>query len=135
MAKKWTATIVASRIEEAAAVMKRLPEIKQHDLRSAWPPILRDFWETYGLDPVKIRMGPPTADGIQRMDEVLDWLLWLEPEQTRLVWSRAEGVPWKVIMRKIGVSRSTAWRLWSSSMAVITTRLNVSGIKCVDTRC
>ncbi|MEO5330365.1 MAG: DUF6362 family protein, partial [Magnetococcus sp. THC-1_WYH] len=59
-----------------------------------------------------------------RMDECMLWLRWLEKDQVQLVWARAERLPWKVILERMGVSRATAWRLWSSSLSELAVRLN-----------
>jgi hypothetical protein len=29
------------------------------------------------------------------MESALPWLTWLEPEDAKLAWTRAEGTPWK----------------------------------------
>ncbi|MBF0148366.1 MAG: hypothetical protein HQL85_19605 [Magnetococcales bacterium] len=124
MGEKWTSKMVASRLDEAAATMKRLPAIGPRDMKSLWPPIIQEFWEAYGWDEAKIRLGSPSADAISRMDECMLWLRWLEKDQIQLVWARAERLPWKVILERMGVSRATAWRLWSSSLSELAVRLN-----------
>jgi hypothetical protein len=58
------------------------------------------------------------------MDEALAWLMWLEPEERRLVWLRAEGLPWKWITRRMGVGRTTAWQRWSTALLKIVVRLD-----------
>jgi hypothetical protein len=60
------------------------------------------------------------------MDEALAWLGWLDPEERRLVWLRAEGMPWKMITRRLGVGRTTAWQRWTLALLKIATRLNAS---------
>ena len=60
------------------------------------------------------------------MDETLGWLCWLEPEERRLVWLRAEGLPWKWITRRLGVGRTTAWQRWTIGLLKIATRLNAA---------
>ena len=42
-----------------------------------------------------------------------DGLCWLEPEERRLVWLRAEGLPWKWITHRLGIGRTTAWQRWT----------------------
>ena len=136
--RKWDGKMVAARLEEAAETMKRLPAtgLKPSSYISSWPPILREFWEAYGWNDLKIRLGPPPSEAIDRMDESLEWLRWLEPDQVRLVWLHAERVPRKLIMARIGVSRATAWRMWAAALVVIATRLNLAtDEKSVETRC
>jgi hypothetical protein len=58
------------------------------------------------------------------MEQTLDWLKWLEPEDVKLVWARAENAPWKMICWRFGISRPTADRRWRYAVSVITWRLN-----------
>ena len=124
MAEKWTPKMVAQRLQEAADILHRLPEVKVQGYVSSWPPVIHEFWEAYGWDTPKVRRGPPPGDAIDRMDEAMGWLAWLERDQAKLVWSRAEGIPWKLIMRQLGVSRGTAWQHWMSALAEVAGRLN-----------
>ena len=48
------------------------------------------------------RPAAAAPEAIDRMDEALGWLMWLEPEERQLVWLRAEGLPWKWITRRLG---------------------------------
>ena len=52
------------------------------------------------------------------------WLRWLEPQEARLVWLRANGTQWKPICWELGISRATANRRWQYGIAVIVWRLN-----------
>ena len=126
MMKKWDKKMVAARLEEAAETMKRLPVtgLQPASYISSWPPVLQEFWEAYGYDKARVRLGPPTGDAISRMDDTLDWLRWLEPEQVRLAWSRAERIPWKLLMRQLGVSRETARQRYQVALVSIAVRLN-----------
>lgn len=125
MAEKtpWTPKMVEERLEEAADTLKRLPNDRVCRTRSAWPPVIHDFWEMYGQEPARLRPGPPTAAAIDRMDQCFDWLRWLEADDARLVWLRACGVRWKAISWRLGVCRNTAWRRWVAALVAITARL------------
>ncbi len=131
MAKKWNSKEVMARLEEAAQTLRRLPEEKVRGYQSSWPDTIPD-WEQYGWGKAKIRLDPPTPEAIDRMDECLDWLRWLEPSEVRLVWARACRVNWKLIGRQIGVHRSTAWRYWTVAILKITSLLQ-AGKKSVAT--
>jgi hypothetical protein len=61
------------------------------------------------------------------MDETLQWLCWLEPEERVLAWLRAEGMPWKWITRRLGIGRTTAWQRWTIALLKIVVRLNAMG--------
>ena len=120
--EKLTQKTLAARLEEAAETMQRLPAtgLKPNGFQSSWPPILQDFWETYGDNKPKLRLGPPEPDAITRMDETLAWLRFLEPEETRLAWAVASRVNRKVIASQFGVHRTTIWREWSAILRKLT---------------
>ena len=120
----WTPKMIEARLEEAADTLRRLPPVKVQGYFSTWPPIVRSFWEAFGWHETEVRLGPPRAKAIDRMDETLLWLRWLEPDEIRLVWLRAEGVRWKVIAHRFSIDRSTAWRHWTYALIKIASRLN-----------
>ena len=121
---QWTPALVEERLEEAADVLSRLPEENVQGYFSAWPEIVRSFHDAFGWhDPVMKRPWPSPAS-IDRMEVTLTWLQFLEVEDGRLVWARAEKTPWKKICWNFGVTRSTANRRWQYGIAVITLHLN-----------
>ena len=98
-------------------MLARLPDEKVHGLYDLWP---RLVGEPCGY----ARAAAAAPEAIDRMDEALRWLMWLEPEERRLVWLRAEGMPWKWITRRLGIGRTTAWQRWTVALHKITSRLN-----------
>jgi hypothetical protein len=58
------------------------------------------------------------------MEETLCWLRWLEGEDAKLVWARADRTPWKAICWRFGIARATAHRRWQYGLSVIAWRLN-----------
>jgi hypothetical protein len=126
---KWTPKMVEERIEEAADTLHRLPEQRVRGFFNTWPPVIRDFWEAFGWEDVRIRRGPPQPGAIDRMDDVMIWLTWLEADDVRLVWLRACHTPWKLITRRFGISRTTAWRNWVGALITIAARLDGSADK------
>lgn len=120
---EWTRTQVEERLEEAAAVMKRLPPVRVQGYFSAWPEVMHSFGDLVGQEP-QLKLPPPSARAIDRMDETMLWLRWLEPELGKLVWARAEGSPWKPICWRFGIARATAHRRWEYGLSVIVWRLN-----------
>ena len=120
----WTPKMVAVYLEEAADTLRRLPNRRVGGYVSAWPEIVRDYWEAFGWHDAEVRPIPPSPKAIDQMDRALPWLYWLDPEEAKLVWERACGVPWKIIEIRRGVSRSTAWRHWITALATIAARLN-----------
>ena len=128
----WTPRMVEDRIEEAAFTLRRLPDPRLQQARSSWPPIIHEFHDAYGAEPARLRLGPPSAAAIDRMDEVLAWLMWVEPDEARLLWWRATRTPWKVIERRLGVCRTTAWRQWSFALIKIASRINALPKRCFN---
>ncbi|OSM07368.1 hypothetical protein MAIT1_04698 [Magnetofaba australis IT-1] len=116
--------MVAERLEEAANTLKQLPDHNPQAVRSAWPDVVHEFYEAYGHDSPRVRLGPPTGEAIDRMDQTLLWLRWLDGGDMQLVWSRACRVPWKLIGQQLGVGRTTAWQRWMAALLQVATRLN-----------
>lgn len=127
------------RLREAARTIKLL-KLARHDLpdgvRSAWPHYARDARLAFGWD------GDPTATKeernrrrawrnervmavqharIDRMTEVLGWLLWLEPDERKIAWGRADGRSWDQL--KDGRSIRTLQRVRERALGAILIRL------------
>jgi Domain of unknown function (DUF6362) len=117
---QWTPSLVEERISEAADTLRRLPNTKVQGHASTWPPYVQECLETAE---VTLRRPPPSAAAITRMDQALPWLNWLDATDTRIVWLRANGEPWKVVCGTVGLSRATAHRHWLYALCVIACRL------------
>lgn len=122
--QRWTASLVEERMVEAADTLKRLPEERVRGYFSTWPTVIRDYWEAFGREDVHLRRGPPSAAAIDRMDEALAWLAWLDPAEARIVWLRASGERWKTVCWKVGLARTAAHQHWMYALCVISWRLN-----------
>lgn len=120
----WDKDMVAAYLKEAAETLRTLPAVKVQGHFNVWPSVLQDYWEAYGADDEKPRRGPATPEAIDRMDMALLWLGWLEPNEARLVWMRAEGIGWKVIQARYGVGRTTGWMRWTTGLEKIAACLN-----------
>jgi Domain of unknown function (DUF6362) len=114
---RWDKDAVARRLEEAVDVLARLPEGRAGGFYDLWPKLVGEACR-------HARPAAAAPEAIDRMDEALGWLLWLEPEERRLVWLRAEGVPWKRITHWLGIGRTTAWQRWTTALLTIAVRLN-----------
>jgi hypothetical protein len=52
--------------------------------------------------------------------------MWLEPDDARIVWLRAEGLHWKPICWRVGLCRQTAWRRWVAALVTVSNRLSTA---------
>lgn len=115
---------VEDRIGSAARTLRRLPDVKVQGYFSTWPAIIREPLEILQMEPEPMRVRPSQQD-ITEMEEVLFiWLKWIEPEERRLVWLRAERVRWKLICARMGVGRTKAWELYRRALARIASRIS-----------
>ena len=83
---EWTLDEVAERFREAAETAHRLPKVGVQGYFNTWPAIKREARELY-TDPDRVLRFPPTPEAIDRMEETMRWVLWLEEPQRHLVWS------------------------------------------------
>ena len=120
----WTPEMVEARFVEAAIVLRRLPAPRSQGYFSTWPKMAVEFADLVGQTPEPMRMPPPSAAAISRMEATMPWLAWLEAEDAKLVWARAEGARWKHICWRFGLTRATANRRWNYCLIVIAWRLN-----------
>ncbi len=114
---------VEDRIHDAARTLRRLPEERVQGYFSTWPKIKRDEMEILQMEkePMRIR---PSMDDITEMEEVLFvWLRWLEVDERKLVWQRAERVRWKLICAQFGVGRTKAWEMYKCALGKIAVRI------------
>lgn len=119
----WTMARVQDRLELAAGVFRQMPEVKPQGYFNAWPDYLHSFADQVGQEP-KMRKPRPSPRMISQADEAMLWLRWLEVEDAKLLWLRANGKSWKPICWEFGLSRTAATRRWHYGLAVIVWRLN-----------
>jgi len=112
--------IIQERLEDAARTLRRLPPVKVQGYFSTWPEIRRDKAELQQMEKTPLRLGPPSAKSISEMEEVLFiWMKWLDVNQRKLVWLRAERVRWKQICWQLGFGRTKAWEMYRMALARI----------------
>jgi hypothetical protein len=116
-ARLWRCSQVAERLAEAADVLSRLPEERIRGFYDLWPRMVC-------APCAGARPAAPAPEAIDRMDEALGWLAWLDADERQLVWLRAERLPWKRISHRFGIGRTTAWQRWTVALLKIATRLN-----------
>lgn len=120
----WTPEMVEERLIEAASVLRRLPRERGQGYFSTWPQTFVEFSDLVGQTPEPMRLPPPSAATISRMDAALPWLLWLAPLDAKIVWRRASGERWKSICWSVGLARAAAHEHWLYGLCLIVWRLN-----------
>lgn len=123
----WTVELVEAMLCEAADTLRRLPGHRPKGFFSTMPTPVRSLQELLDAEPAPSSRLPAGAAAIDRLDQVLTWSRWLDEEQTRVVWARALGVPWRPLCRRLGCGRTKAWRIWVTALVVIKARLNETG--------
>ena len=119
---EWTTAQVQERLEAAADVFAQLPGVKPKGYFNVWPEYLHSFDDQVGQEP-QMRRPRPSPRQITKAEEAMLWLRWLEKDDARLLWLRANRRPWKPICWELGISRATANRRWQYGLAVIVWRL------------
>jgi hypothetical protein len=120
---EWTRDMVEDRIVEAAKVLRQLPGPRAQGYFSTWPDILLSAREIARQAPKPMKV-LPSPQAISRMEEVITWNRHLERDDANLLWARAEGLPWKEICYRFGISRPTAHRRHEYALSVIAWRLS-----------
>lgn len=110
-------------LDEARETLRRLCLRGGVDLPSrvlaAWPDVVRSMREAYGYTPIRFRPPAPTAAAIDRLDQVLGWLLTLTGPAAKVFGARVAGLSWPQIIGYLGTSESSARRLlWSAAVTI-----------------
>ena len=124
---EWTTAQVQDRLELAAGVMRQMPGVMPQGFFNAWPEYFHSFADKVGQEP-QLGRPRPSPRQITQAEKAMLWLRWLEKDDARIVWLRANGRPWKPICWELGMSRATANRRWQYGIAVIVWKLNGKGV-------
>lgn len=92
-------------LETAAYVERLLPPVRAPKYRSCMPEIVYTAQELIFMEkkPIKVY---PTQEQISLWERVmLVWLPILSVDERRLVWKRANHIPWKLLCQEFCVSR------------------------------
>ena len=106
-------------LETAAYVDRLLPTVRIPKYRCCMPDIIYTPQEIAYMDrkPVKPY---PTQEQISLWEKVMfEWLPLLTVEERRLVWKRANRIPWKFLCREFGVSRQQLWLKYDKALTKI----------------
>jgi hypothetical protein len=112
------------RLLEAADALRRLTMngIKPSGLRSQWPDVIHRVEEAYGWTEKRVRPPRPSPAEITRMDEAIGWLLWLNPDQRKVVWARSMRLSWRRIEDMDGRSVRTLQNIHLTALQNISSR-------------
>ena len=127
--RKLTPSDLEDMFEDAARTLRRLPDPPGSGPKgygSAWPDYVQDARHAYGYNEVRMRVIPSAAD-ISQMEQCLDWLRLVSPEDAKIIWLRAEGHRWRYVCIQAGCVRQTAWRRWVAALATIAKKVNGGG--------
>ena len=112
---------MAARLAVAVRTLHALPP-DSHErpvgTRSAWP----DFMQKTALLAGRTRAGARLCPAPAAIDDLthLVGLFWhLGPDQRRLVWARACGVPWAVLAARFARSRTSLNRDYKQALAIL----------------
>ena len=119
--------VIAARLSEAADTARRLSPVRVQGYFNTWPQVVRKDWEVLAGEGHPPQPSPPTPREIDRMLETMRWVQWLEEDQRHLIWMRAKRCAWKVICKRFGCDRTTAWRRWRLALQEIAKQLNDAG--------
>ena len=101
-------SIVESALKQAAQTLRSLPHKTFAGYASYWPDVVRSTPESWLARPYQTHAPhKSTPQEISAMDEVLNWLFILTPEERRIVWARACNIPWRALEDHDGRSHVT----------------------------
>ena len=125
---KQSFDLIRLRLVEAVETLRCLPltgrDRPPKGLISKMPPIVRQACDSYGWDQAQAPRPTATMDQITRMEETIEWLLWIKDiNQRTVVWAMAHRLPRTKIARKIRCSRRTVYNWEWSGILTIAKRL------------
>ncbi len=125
---QWTPEMVKLRLEQAAETERRRPvhNLRPDHARSSWPA----HQIQHSADVIDFFPPQPSAEEIDRAEEAMNWLLWLESVDLRkLLWRKAQNVQEKILQFEFGKSRTTLHRDCKTGWSAISTTLNCLNIR------
>ncbi len=121
----WTEQIVAGHFRQAVLTLRKLPSAQLQGYSNAWPDIVRLPYEVAYMEARSIQL-KATPEDIATLDKVFAWMQWIEVEERKLIWRRAEHVSWRAICWEFGMCRQTVWFKWKAALKKIAIQLNAN---------
>ena len=106
-------------LETAAYVERLMPPVRPPKYRCCMPDVVYTPQEIAFMDrrPIKPL---PTQEQVSIWDKVvLEWLPLLSVSERRLVWKRANRIPWKYLCRENGCTRINLWYRYDKAILKI----------------
>ena len=87
--------------------------------KSCMPDYIRDYFESYGLDKVKIGNAPPTSKQLDNLDLVNCAMMTpgLSRDERGIMWAHAGNQRWKVIVSRMYLNERTLRRYRNAALA------------------
>ena len=104
--KPKTIAEIKANLETAAYVDRLLPPVRSPRYRCLMPEIIYTPQEIALMDRRPVRPRPTQAQVSLWETVTLEWIPLLEIDERRLVWKRANRIPWKILCREFGLCRS-----------------------------
>jgi len=112
-------------LKQAAQTLRSLPHKTFAGYASYWPDVVRSTPESWLARPYQNNTPhKSTPREISAMDEVLNWLFILTPEERRIVWARACNIPWRALEDHDGRSHVTLRKIHRRGLASIALALD-----------
>lgn len=90
-------------LETAAYVERLLPPVRSPKYRCCMPNIIYTQQEIAFMDRRLVKPRPTQKQVSLWEKVILDWLPLLTVDEKKLVWKRANRIPWKLLCREFGV--------------------------------
>jgi hypothetical protein len=118
--KRLSEEQVIAIFREAVRTLKKMPPVRVQGYFNAWPEIIYTEREIMRMDQ-KNKVWRATPDAISRMEKAVSWLSLLEDAvERKIVWMRANNIPWDIIKKTFGFSRVTANKKYKNAIKFIT---------------
>jgi hypothetical protein len=118
--KRFDEQEIIAIFKEAVRTLKKLPPVRVRGYFNSWPEIVYTEREIMRMDQ-KPKLWRATPDAISRMEKAIESLSLLEtPEERKIVWMRANNIPWNIISKTFGFSRVTANKKYKNAINFIT---------------
>ena len=113
---KITLEQIKQDIETAAYVERLMPSVRPPKYRNCMPEIVYTPLELYFMEIIPPKVNP-THEQIEIWERVvMEWLPILSPKESKLLWKRANHIPWKLLSKEFGIERTQIWKVYRNAI-------------------